>query len=97
MPKFNVKPDPFYILLKSLSFGQFETVYMVISFTQLICDPRIHASSEHIFVDFPRKFCEMFRFSDNQCVPEWASFELEPFVATYLICTDIVSRCLKGL
>ena len=34
----------------------------VISFTQLICD--LYASSENVFVDFPRKFCEM--FDDNQ-------------------------------
>ena len=33
----------------------------VFSFTQLICD--LYASSENVFVDFPRKFCEM--FDDN--------------------------------
>ena len=77
MPKFNVKPDPFESL-KGPSSGQFETVYMVTSFTQPICDP--HASSEHVFVGFPRKFCEMFH-RQSICT-RMASFELEPFVAT---------------
>ena len=78
--KFNVKPDPFYVFFKKAFFGQFETVYTVISFTQLICDQHIHASSEHIFVDFPREFCEMFH-RQSICT-RMASFELEPFVAT---------------
>ena len=58
----------------------------------------IHAYMHHQYI-FSWIFQENFArcFSDNQYVPEWASFELEPFVATNLICTDIVSRCLKGL
>ena len=58
----------------------------------------IHAYMHHQNI-FSWIFQENFArcFNDNQYVPEWASSELEPFVATNLICTDIVSRCLKGL
>ena len=95
-PKFNVKPDPFYILWKSL----FSLVSLKLSIwsSALPNLSVIHAYMHHQNI-FSWIFQENFArcFSDNQYVPEWASFELEPFVATYLICTDIVSRCLKGL
>ena len=74
---------------------------MVISFTQLICDP--YASSEICFLrGFSKKIQRDVydNQSFNQCT-NLASFELLPFVLhdvpTNHICTHVVSRCLKGL
>ena len=92
MPKFNVKPDPFDSLK-----GPFLVSLKLFIWSPAL--PNLSVIDMHHQNIFSWIFQENFArcFSDNQYVPEWASFELEPFVATNLICTDIVSRCLKGL
>ena len=70
MPNFNVKPLTHS--LKGPSPGQFKTVYLVISFTQPICD--LNASSECFRGVFQENFARC--FSDNQHVPEWPVLNL---------------------